>query len=181
MRWSGCNPLHLSLATYKKKKNMVAPFKPKGAKKARGVDCERRVQAFLEKWVAVDPVHREANRLPDTKAAGRITKAAPADFDFYCYDSHTEEEFFGLIEAKETEHEYRLPKARVTQLPTMMRRARCGGLCVVVVYHSTIKMYRAFQIYHLHNTEGASIDLRNWPLFYTVEEALSDVNRVFDL
>ena len=53
----------------------------------------------------------------DTKAAGRIVKAAKADFEFFYFPTNSVYAFFGLLEVKETEHEYRLQRAKVSQLP----------------------------------------------------------------
>jgi hypothetical protein len=113
------------------------PFKKSNKFADRGKDAEKAVQKVLEAWVAEDPVHREFNRLVDTKAAGRTIKAAAADFEYYALLNPSYERYYGLVEVKETEHEYRLVRDKVPQLPALRKRANAGGLCAVLVYHST--------------------------------------------
>jgi hypothetical protein len=61
---------------------MTAPsFKPNRFAD-RGAKAEAAVQKFLTEWAAADP-RREFERLVDTKAAGRVIKAAAADFAVY--------------------------------------------------------------------------------------------------
>lgn len=104
----------------------------------RGKGAEDAVFKALSLWAA-GSTRREFNRMVDSKAAGRIVKAAAADFEFFAANPET---CFGLIEVKETEHEYRLARAKVPQLARLRKRANCGGLCLVLVHHSTLKKWR---------------------------------------
>lgn len=158
---------------------MVGHFKPRSATKQKGKTAEDAAKKALTVWVARDPMHREFNRLLDSKAAMRIVKAAPADFDYYAmFDpgSDVEQAAFGLIECKETKHEYRLSRSKVTQLPHLVRRARCGGICGVLVYHSTLNKFRILSAQWLDAREGASWDLRGLPLHDTAEQALAHLH-----
>ena len=101
----------------------------------RGKVCEDKVHDALKRWEAQDTGNREVNRLLDSRAAQRIVKSAPADFDFYG------ESCFGLIEAKETKHEYRLARDKVPQLARLRKRGNAGGVCGVVIYHSTLNQF----------------------------------------
>jgi hypothetical protein len=120
---------------------------------------------------------REFNRLVDSKAAGRIIKAAAADFEFFVNDfddQYSLQAHHGLIEAKETEHEFRIARPKITQLPAMRRRRLSGGRCFVVVYHSTIKRYRAVSVRWLDtNGDKGSWNLERIPAFDTPIEALN--------
>jgi len=137
----------------------------------RGSAAESAVKKALDAWADESP-HREANRLVDTKAAGRTIKAAPADFEFFCL--HEGVACHGLIEVKETQHEYRLDRSRLTQQARLRRRAKCGGFTFVLVYHSTSGVWRCMSSADLGepSTKG-SWDLRELPTFKGPREALS--------
>jgi hypothetical protein len=111
----------------------MVTFKKTNTHANRGALAEKAVAKFLADWAGPT---REANRLVDSKAAGRIIKAAAADFEFFCPEGH------GLIEVKQTEHEFRLSRDKVPQLPRLRKRANCGGASLVIVYHSTLGFWR---------------------------------------
>ena len=119
----------------------MTTFKKFNTYRDRGKKAEAETQKFLDGWAENHP-NREANRLTDSKAAGRIIKAAPADFEFFTATG-PDSGVFGLIEVKQTEHEYRLDRDRLTQLPRFRRRTKCGGLCILLVLHSTLGRWRA--------------------------------------
>lgn len=137
----------------------------------RGKDPEDDVKEFLDKWAAASP-HREANRLLDSRAARIIIQASKADFDFYTGWDPTSA-FFGLIEVKSTEHEYRLARDKVPQLPALRKRAMCGGICVVLVHHSTLKQWRLLHSgWMADNGDRGSWNIGHLPLWDTPEQAL---------
>jgi hypothetical protein len=146
----------------------------------RGKEAESAVQEYLEWWVARS-VHREYNRLPDTKAAGRTIKAAPADFDFYSMVQ--DDSFFGLLEVKETEHEYRIGRDKITQLPRMRKRAKCGGKCPILIWHSTINKWRVVMAPHLMEFgDKGSWNLAGFPTYDSASEALhSELPYIFEI
>jgi hypothetical protein len=143
----------------------------------RGKETENAVQDYLG-WWQERSVYREFNRLPDTKAAGRIIKAAPADFDYYMGSLAGNPPAFGLIEAKETEHEYRLSRDKISQLPRLRKREKCGGVCPILVYHSTIEKWRVIPRASMLMEFGdkGSWDLRGFPTFDGADEALNDAH-----
>lgn len=144
----------------------------------RGADAERAVQKYLTEWGQYPA--REWSRLVDSKAAGRTIKAAAADFEFYMKVTGAgprgdeTKRYFGLIEVKETKHDYRLEKKRVTQLARLRKRANAGGLCIVLVYHSTTNFWRGLSMpYMLASGDlKGSWDMTDLPAFRTVQEAL---------
>lgn len=138
----------------------------------RGKQAEKLVQEFLDEWVARS-AHHEYERLVDTKAAGRIIKASAADFQYYA-SGGAGQSHHGLIEVKETKHEYRLEHGRITQLPRLRKREKCGGRCFVLLYHSTIKQWRVLDVpFMVTNKAGASWDLSGHIAFSSPGEALA--------
>lgn len=150
---------------------MVTTFKSRFAD--RGKDAEKKVHEALTAW-AGDIGSREFNRLMDTRAAGRIVKAAAADFEFFSAGVH------GLIEAKETEHEFRLARGKITQIPRLRKRALAGGVCLVLVYHSTLGLWRAVSVdYLMEGGDKGSWDLRNVETHTSAAAALAATHEVF--
>ena len=131
------------------------------------------MQKALAAW-AGQCSEREFNRLTDTRAARRIVKAAAADFDYYM--GRTPSNFnqaHGLIEVKETKHDYRLQHSKVPQLPRLLKRTRCGGECAVLVYHSTTGLWRSASPAWLDaHREGGSWDLSELETYPTAAAAL---------
>ena len=156
----------------------TAPFR-KSKLANRGSGAEDDVKKFLDDW-ASRSTRREANRLVDTKAAGRVIKEAAADFEFFCEDGL--EAFHGLIEVKETEHEYRLSKSRLTQFARLRKRANCGGDIFVIVYHSTIKRWRVITSADLGEISvTGSWDLRPTPTHLTPALAMAAAHDIWAL
>lgn len=149
-------------------------LKTHNSRSNRGAKAEKLTQDFLRKWQEATP-HREANRLTDTKAAGRVIKSSAADFEFFCWEDRPHH---GLIEVKQTEHEYRLAKNKVTQLGRLRKRHKCGGLVFVLVFHSTLNQWRCLSAFELfdENNFQASWDMRHLPLYATPGEALNQTS-----
>lgn len=147
-------------------------FKKTNTHANRGVECEKAVQTALEAWQAADSKHREFNRLLDTKAARRTIKAAPADFEFFD-GSDPHEPVHGLIEAKQTKHDYRLDRDKVSQLARLRKRGQCGGVCFVIVLHSEIEKFRCIPVSWLaENGDKGSWNLSEFQLLDTAHDAL---------
>lgn len=92
----------------------------------------------------------------------------PADFEFYMPGVH------GLIEAKETSHDYRIAKDKVAQLSRLHKRELAGGLCVVLVKHTKLRKWRCVQAMDLP-AGYPSWDLRGWPTYDSAAEALASL------
>lgn len=107
----------------------------KSAQGQRGKAAEAQVQAVLgdlnRQYAAFD-----WGRIYDTRSARNFLPKQPGDYEFYYPGVH------GLIEVKEVKHDYRLPKARLEQLPMLRKRALAGGLIIVAVFHTATGVWR---------------------------------------
>lgn len=141
----------------------------------KGIWAEKKVKDYLEAWQQGSPM-REFSRLTDAKAAGRIIKAAAADFEYFMMEDFNRGH--GLIEVKETAHDFRLGKDRLTQLPRLRKREKCGGTSYVLVYHTGIKKWRALSIHFLMGeSDKGSWNLSEVPVFDGPGPALRQVSR----
>lgn len=137
----------------------------------RGQKSETAAMKFLDAWQKALPRQREFSRLVDTKAAGRVVKAAASDFEFFTLGSGLS--VHGLLEVKETEHLYRLERDKVPQLARLRKRANCGGLCLVAVRHSIPNQWRVVTAHYLATTgDKGSWNLADLPTFDSIELAL---------
>lgn len=129
----------------------------------RGKVAEGKVKTALEKLAK--QADTAFYRLPDARAGSM--KETLADF-LVCSKNR-----MYLLEVKETEHEYRLPHGNFTtdQVARMRRFEMAGALSFVMVYHSTLEMWRYGRIELFRERVGGSWDLRNLPLL-TLDEVL---------
>jgi hypothetical protein len=145
----------------------MTTFKVKNRFANRGKKSEDAMAKFLSEWSSP---FKEANRLVDSKAAGRIIKAAAADFEYFALDRG-----HGLIEVKETEHEYRLARDKVPQLARLRKRANCGGVCLVAVFHSTLQVWRVVDTEYLTRTgDKGSWNLSDVPAYTVLATAMEE-------
>lgn len=140
----------------------------------RGAYAEKKVKEYLDVWQTAT-AYREANRLTDSKAAGRIIKAAAADFEYF-FEDYVGKPQHGLIEVKQTEHDYRLERGKVSQLARLRKREKCGGTSFVVIYHSELRRWRVVGTEYLA-TQGdkGSWNLVDFLTYATCGEALQSV------
>lgn len=131
----------------------------------RGKWAEARVHDYL-KTLSIRRANFDYERLPDARAAMGKFKSMIGDFEFFMPGVH------GVIEAKETKHSYRITKDKLAQLPRLHKREMCGGLCVIVVYHTSPQKWRAFRAGQI-GTGCPSWDLSTFKAFDTLSEALA--------
>lgn len=106
------------------------------------------------------------HRYPDARSArGGGIAAQPADYLVAAYGKSFH------LEVKETEHDYRLKRDKIKQLPKLHKFEKCGMDFVAVVYHSQIERWRCVPSNHLPMGE-TSWDLRDLPTFETAHEAV---------
>lgn len=129
----------------------------------RGKSAEKVVESILRGW------NSKANfaywRLPDSRSARSYLAAQPGDFVYFA------DPYAGIIEVKETLHAVRIAKDKISQLPNLHKLSLAGAHSIVVVHHSTTKLWRAI---HPHQLPFgvASWDLSGFPSFDTAEDAL---------
>ena len=139
----------------------------------RGKDAEKAAKAALDRW-ADGRGDREVDRLMDSRAAGRVVRSAAADFAFYDAGKH------GLLEVKSTEHDFRLSRSAITQFPRLRKRVLCGGVCLVLVFHSTLKVWRCVPVSYLMETgDKGSWNLSDVKSFASAGAALAGTNDLF--
>lgn len=129
----------------------------------RGKWAEKKVHEYLQK-LSDDNAKFSFLRLPDARAALGRFKAMPADFSWYYPGRH------GLIEVKEVNHKFRVPKANIPQLAQMKKRILSGGLCLVLIYFTPLKKWRGINAEDIPFLEGGSWDFSEYPLFDKVED-----------
>lgn len=132
----------------------------------RGKYAEKKVKEFLE-GMSKAKLQFDWERIPDARTAGGRFPARAGDFAIYTPTYH------GLIEAKEIEHDSRLPKDKLPQLAKLHKRVLAGGLALVLTYHTGRGFWRAPDFEFLWEGRGApSWDLSEFPTYPTCGEAL---------
>jgi hypothetical protein len=131
----------------------------------RGKWAEARVHDYLEAK-SNRMAEFDYERMPDARAAMGRFKSMIGDFEFFRPGDH------GVIEAKETKHNTRISKDKLKQLPRLHKRTMCGGTCIVVIYHTETKLWRAFTADKLKIGQ-ASWDLSKFQTFETLDGALN--------
>lgn len=116
------------------------------------------------------------DRQPDARSARGAIKAALCDFLWWwtfqpSYVSPMEK-VSGLLEVKETKHDYRLTKDKLDQLPRMRKVRYAGGVGLVIVYHSTLEKWRIAPLEFFDGEIPPSWDLSALPLYATPREAM---------
>lgn len=133
----------------------------------RGKAAEAAVRSELE--VLGEMSDFDWSRIYDARSARGRFPARPGDFEFFYPEVH------GLIEAKEVEHDFRLPKKNFEdgQLARLRKRQMAGGEIVIVVYHSTTKLWTYVELEWLrHRQDLPSWDLSSLPKYKTCSDAL---------
>lgn len=134
----------------------LAEAKQRRKKGSQGKAIEDKVHKALNE-IKIAHTNFDFDRLLDARAAGRPVPPTVADFTFVC-DGQA-----GALEVKSTKHEYRLAYGDFPQFPKLRRRAQAGALCLVAVYHSTIKVWRVVDVATLPLIDKGSFDLREYP------------------
>ena len=148
------------------------PVKPTTSAFAdRGKWAEGQVHAALKAWQGNHP-KREFNRLLDARAAQRVIRSAPADFEYFGVNGEGDT-YHGLVECKATRHPFRLRHDHVSQLPRLVKRSKCGGLCGVLVYHSETRLWRSACVeWFEENKSGGSWDMSTLCVYPSAAAAL---------
>lgn len=117
------------------------------------------------------------DRQPDARAAGGRLKAALCDFLWwwkYTDGNGKVARVSGLLEVKETKHDYRLAKDKLDQLPRMKKVHNAGGAGVVLVYHSNLDKWRIAPLsFFIGPVVPPSWDLSSLKLYDNAQTALN--------
>lgn len=141
----------------------------------RGKWAEGQVHAALKAWQGNHP-KREFSRLLDARAAQRVIRSAPADFEFYTLLG-SGLAVHGLIEVKSVKHPFRLRHDHVSQLPRLVKRSKCGGLCGVLMYHSETRLWRSACVeWFEENKSGGSWDMSTLCVYPSAAAALQGLS-----
>lgn len=108
-------------------------------------------------------------RLLDARAAGKPVPPTVADF------VGVSKGCAFALEVKSTAHDFRLNFSDFPQFARMRRRAQAGALCLVAVYHSTIKKWRLVDVTLLPLITRGSFDLSEYPLREDFKELFTEV------
>ena len=134
----------------------------------RGKRAEKAVSTYLAKWAESSAKH-DWHRVYDARSAGGRFAAQAGDFAFYTTKAH------GLIEVKEVDHEFRLPKKNFDndQIAKLRKRELAGGnICVLVHFTKVNRWVLPPLNFFYTNLSVPSWDLTNYLGFETAKEAL---------
>lgn len=149
---------------FKKKLTDDLTLAERQAKKKRatqGKPAENTVLGYLTKLKNTTPTF-DFDRMPDSRSAGGLIASQVADFTaVYRGKAYA-------IEVKSTKHDHRLSLSTFPQYPRMLRRAMAGAICLLVVHHSTTKLWRIINILDLPS-DVRSFDLSGYPTLKTLE------------
>jgi penicillin-binding protein-related factor A (putative recombinase) len=133
------------------------------SKGTRGKLAEAKVRATLVKLALNADFNFE--RFPDARSGS--FKASPCDFIASYRGKST------LVEVKEVEHDFLLPAKNFSldARARMRRWAMAGSNCIVLVYHSTTKLWRCVPLGEFTEV-AASYNLSNYPTYKSTDEML---------
>lgn len=131
----------------------------------RGKATEKAVQKVLDAFNSqyADVTY---HRYPDARAARGALAAQPSDYLVAARGTAYH------LEAKELEHDYRLPKDKLAQLPKLKKFKLAGMDFAVITYHTEIKKWRCIPSTFFVGDVPPSWDLREFPTYASAELAL---------
>ncbi len=128
-----------------------------------GKETEKLVENLFKKWNenSIFSWHR----LPDAKASRGFLAAQPADYVWW------RKPYGGYLEVKACNHEFRIAKDKVRQLPLLHKHSLAGASCFVLINHYLFGTWRVV------NADSLPLDVPSWdlsgfPLHDTAEAAL---------
>jgi hypothetical protein len=130
----------------------------------RGKYAEKKVKEFL---TALGDAYADFDweRKYDARSAGGRFPSQVADYGFYTAFAH------GVIEAKEIDHDSRLPAGKLSQIPRLFKRQLAGGVVVVLVLHTTVDRWRMVPFNWLcARRSQPSWDLSEFPTYARLDD-----------
>lgn len=140
----------------------------------RGKTAEKKVAAFLKAWSDAR-AGTDFHRVYDAHSSGGRFNRVCGDFAFFGKGVH------GVIEVKEVGHAFRLPLKNFgeDQVAKLRKRQLADGTVIVLIYHTTTKLWRVPPLSIFFKREGGSWDLQGWELFPELSGALAST-KVFE-
>lgn len=104
------------------------------------------------------------NRVQDAHSAGGRFTPQAGDFQAFHLQADRSRNF--IIEVKEVAHDFRLPHKNYSEdkVARVQKRAMAGTECLVLVCHTTTKLWRAVPFDVFRTRTGGSWDLRTEPV-----------------
>ena len=135
----------------------------------RGKYAEKKVREYLSNFSDLN-ADFDFHRILDARSAMGRFPSQPGDFAFYMPKVH------GLIEVKEVAHDFRLPHKNLgtDQVAKMIKRRLAGGSILILIYHTTTKMWRVPTLDFLRDRTGGSWDLSAVQQTQDLTELLTD-------
>jgi hypothetical protein len=154
----------------------AATDRARAEKGSRGKGAETEVKKYLT-GLSARVAAFDWERIYDARSAGGKFPTRPGDFEFYRMMGDPSHPAYrrpvaGLLEAKETKHDYRLPidESRRTQIARLYKRHLCGCEIVYTVLHTELGKWRSVPFsFVLEHRSKASLDLRPFPLYDSFE------------
>lgn len=107
------------------------------------------------------------HRYTDSKAAGRIVRAAPSDYQVVAKGLPI------LLEVKESEAVgLTLPVSKIRQMPLLRKHILAGGISIVLVYFFTDHTWRIMNVDDMPKIYRGSFDFSVQPAFAHPRDAL---------
>ena len=134
--------------------------------KNNGRYAEDKVKTRLEE---IDRTNHafDFDRVSDAKSGhGFGAKKVVGDFQTFSPEIHC------VLEVKSLAHNYRIPHKNISQLPKLRKRIVAGGRCLIVVYHTTSKLWRVIPAEELEIIDKGSWDVSNYTLYADLSVAL---------
>jgi hypothetical protein len=128
----------------------------------RGKTAEKKVKDALAELERTR-MHFTYNRVQDAHSAGGRFTPQAGDYQAFSLDGERSRNF--ILEVKELKHDYRLPHGSysIDKVARVRKRQLAGTECLVLLYHSEAKRWRAVEFDVFLQREGGSWDLRDWP------------------
>jgi penicillin-binding protein-related factor A (putative recombinase) len=134
----------------------------------KGKVAEKKVATFLKAWSDAR-AGTDWHRVYDAHSSGGRFNRVVYDYAFFGKGFH------GGIEVKEVAHGYLLPHKNfgLDQVAKLRKRQLAGGLAIVLVYHSTTKLWRVVPLSVFLTREKGSWHLGDHPVFSSCADALN--------
>lgn len=127
----------------------------------RGKTAEELLQREFKKLEEKDAFFTWERIYDARSSRGAMANPRTGDFVLYNRGDNT------VLEVKEVDHEYRLPRANFPkdQRARMRKRQLAGSLCYVAVYFTPIKAWRFFELSYFGLEDTGSWDMRETSLY----------------